>query len=116
MRGGIFESFIIIDIFKYGFNNGIDLDIYFWRDKIGNEIDLLIETGKNKKIIEIKSGQTIIDDYFKGLNYYRAVSHNQKNDFFVIYGGEQTQKRTGINVFGWKYLTDKKNEIYRFLT
>jgi hypothetical protein len=115
LRGSIFESFIITDVLKHGYNHGLDLDIYFWRDKLGNEVDLLIETGLSKKIIEVKSGQTIIDDYFKGLQYYKSIAGNSKNDFFVVYGGEQTQHRTGISVLGWKNLADDKNEIYQSL-
>lgn len=112
LRGGIFESFVLMDVLKQGYNNGKEPDVYFWRDKRGNEVDLLIETGQNKMIIEIKSGQTIADDYFKGLNYYRSISGNLLKEFFVIYGGTSIQQRTGATVLGWQSLADNKNMIY----
>jgi predicted AAA+ superfamily ATPase len=108
LRGSIFESFVIVDIMKRGYNNGVNLDMYFWRDKLGNEIDLLIETGKGKKLFEIKSGQTISSDYFKGLNYYNKLANTKINKAFVIYGGEDTQRRTDVTVLSWKNLVDDK--------
>jgi predicted AAA+ superfamily ATPase len=55
MAGAFFETFIIAEIIKSYYNNGIlDLPLYFYRDKDGNEIDLLIETGGTLYPIEIK--------------------------------------------------------------
>lgn len=112
LRGGIFEAFIISDILKYGYSNGVDLDIYFWRDKLGNEIDLLINSAGGKKLIEIKSSQTIVGDYFKGLNYYNNLVKSSKNKSFIIYGGNEEQQRTTAKVVGWQKLADKKCSIF----
>ena len=44
MAGAFFESFVISEIIKSYYNNGIlELPLYFYRDKDMNEIDLLIE-------------------------------------------------------------------------
>ncbi len=44
---------------------------YFWRDNVGNEIDLLIEDGSRRLPVEIKSGQTITNEFFKGMSPLR---------------------------------------------
>ena len=55
MAGAFFESFVISEIVKSYYNQGIlDLPLYFYRDKDMNEIDLLIEENGKLYPIEIK--------------------------------------------------------------
>ena len=55
MAGAFFETFVISEIIKSYANKGIlDLPLYFYRDRDGNEIDLLIEDGGTWYPIEIK--------------------------------------------------------------
>jgi predicted AAA+ superfamily ATPase len=55
MAGAFFETFVISEIIKSYSNNGIlDLPFYFYRDRDGNEIDLLIESGGVIYPVEIK--------------------------------------------------------------
>ena len=56
LRGSIFESFIIADIYKQYFNFGKRPPVYFWRDLNGRiEIDCIIEEQLSLFPIEIKS-------------------------------------------------------------
>jgi predicted AAA+ superfamily ATPase len=55
MAGAFFETFVIGEIIKSYSNAGIlDLPLYFYRDRDGNEIDLLIQEGGTLHPIEIK--------------------------------------------------------------
>jgi predicted AAA+ superfamily ATPase len=55
MAGAFFETFVVGEVIKSYGNNGIlDLPLYFYRDRDGNEIDLLIEDGGVLHPIEIK--------------------------------------------------------------
>jgi predicted AAA+ superfamily ATPase len=55
MAGAFFETFVISEIIKSYGNKGIlDLPLYFYRDRDGNEIDLLIEDSGALYPIEIK--------------------------------------------------------------
>jgi predicted AAA+ superfamily ATPase len=55
MAGAFFETFVVGEIAKSYSNNGIlDLPLYFFRDRDGNEIDLLIEDSGTLYPIEIK--------------------------------------------------------------
>jgi predicted AAA+ superfamily ATPase len=55
MAGAFFESFVIGEIIKSYANRGIlNIPLYFYRDRDGNEIDLLIEEGGTLYPIEIK--------------------------------------------------------------
>jgi predicted AAA+ superfamily ATPase len=55
MAGAFFETFVIAEIIKSYYNRGLlDLPLYFYRDKDGNEIDLIIEQNGGLYPIEIK--------------------------------------------------------------
>lgn len=59
MAGAFFETFVISEIIKSYYNAGIiDPPIYFYRDKDGNEIDLLVESDGKLYPIEIKRHST----------------------------------------------------------
>ena len=55
MAGAFFETFIFSEIIKSYGNKGIlDIPLYFYRDRDGNEIDLLISEGNTLYPVEIK--------------------------------------------------------------
>jgi predicted AAA+ superfamily ATPase len=55
MAGAFFETFVISEIIKSYENMGIlDLPVYFYRDRDGNEIDLFIEDSGTLYPIEVK--------------------------------------------------------------
>lgn len=96
-RGGLFENMVVIDFLKSRYNRGKPNNLYFWRDSLGTEIDLLVEKANSILPIEIKSGQTITDDYFKSMSAWLRIS-GIKNGW-VIYAGDEKQVRSnGITV------------------
>jgi predicted AAA+ superfamily ATPase len=101
-RGHLFENFVIGELIKQLFNHGKEHNLYFWRDHHGHEIDLVIEQGQNLIPVEIKSGQTISTDFFKGIKYWQDLSNSATG--FVIYAGTTNQIRTNINILSWKNL------------
>jgi predicted AAA+ superfamily ATPase len=88
------------EIIKYRYNLGLPANCYFWRDQNGHEVDCVFEVADNITAIEIKSGQTIVADFFKGLNYWEKLSDkNQAN--YLVYGGNINQSREKINILSW---------------
>lgn len=53
--GQFFETFVVSEIIKSFYNNGIEPPIYFYRDTNQKEIDLLIEYNRKLYPIEIKA-------------------------------------------------------------
>lgn len=91
-KGALFENMVIVDFLKTRFNKAKTNNLYFWRDNTGNEIDLLIDNGLDIIPIEIKSGQTVTNQYFKGVLYWNKLT--KKEGGYVIYGGKTIQKRS----------------------
>jgi len=52
--------------------------------------------------VEIKSRQTIRNDFFKNLDYYNKISKNPTKNSYLIYGGDQKQKRQSAKVVPWR--------------
>jgi predicted AAA+ superfamily ATPase len=106
LRGPLFESFIVSELLKGRFNRGLKANLFFWRDNLGNEIDVVIEKGEQLIPLELKSGQTITADYFKGLNQWSKISGPSLGDPYLVYGGDENQKRSGVNVLSWKAISE----------
>ena len=52
--------------------------------------------------VEIKSGETIRTDLFKGLAYWGSLS-GQRAPATLIYGGEESSIRNGVDVRAWRH-------------
>ena len=101
LRGNLFENLIIIDVLKYRFNKGKKSTLYFYRDSKGLEIDLIYEAGRNIFPIEIKSGATVSEDYFKNLKKFLRIDKALSTPYggAVFYGGSEIQYRTDFKVY-----------------
>lgn len=100
-RGSLFENMIIVDFLKSRYNAGKSNNLFFWRDNVGNEIDLLLAKGNIRIPIEIKSGQTVTGDYLKGIQFWNKMTQTEGG--FVVYGGDLMQKRSnGIRIVPFK--------------
>ncbi|MDP2414314.1 ATP-binding protein [Daejeonella sp.] len=91
-KGSLFENMVIVDFLKRRFNIAQVSNLFFWRDNVGNEIDLLIDKVSELCPVEIKSGQTVTNDYFKGIKFWNKIS--QQEGGTVIYGGSSIQRRS----------------------
>lgn len=105
LKGALLENMMIMDLLKQRLNKGMPDNLYFWRDKTGNELDLLIDDFTTLKAIEIKAGATISGDYFKGLLYFKESAKERKIASVVYYTGLASQTRTNdISVKPWNTL------------
>ncbi len=106
LRGGLFESMIISDLIKQRYNVGLPPNIYFWRDKLGHEVDCIIDKDGKLIPIEIKAGMTISSDYFQSLGKWCALAETNPANGIVIYAGDAAQKRQNGQVIGWQNISD----------
>lgn len=61
-RGALFETWVVGELVKQRFNAGQPTDLYFWRDNVGHDVDMLYETPHGLQSVEIKSGSTFASD------------------------------------------------------
>ena len=111
LRGNLFENLVVIEALKYRYNRGKRNNLHFWRDGKGNEVDLAIDSGSDVIPVEIKSGATIVEDFFKGLHHFAARLPQQPPASFLVYGGVERQKRSGVTVWRANDVAEMMGEI-----
>ncbi len=109
-RGSIFESFIVAELYKNFLNRGELPRLYFWRDAGGHEVDLVVDPGLRRIPVEIKSGQTVVPDFFANLRYWRRVSGQPEAPAALFYGGERAFRRSGVVVLPWFAVAERDGE------
>lgn len=98
--GNLFENHVINDMLKTRYNKNEQMNLYFWRDNTGNEMDVVIDKAGLLYPVEIKSGKTITPEFFKNFKFWEKITGTEGGT--VIYGGEQTQNRSnGLKVVPW---------------
>ena len=103
LRGNLFENLIIAELLKHFTNQGKEAQVYFWRDKTGNEIDCLVELSDGFGLIELKSAQTFHTDFLKNLTYYEKLNNRKyKLNKMVIYAGNNEQHREDFQLLSWR--------------
>ncbi|MDL2262070.1 ATP-binding protein [Bacteroidales bacterium OttesenSCG-928-I21] len=110
LRGGLFENLVINEFIKDNFNSGVEPQISFFRDKTGNEIDLLKLIDGKQYAYEIKSGATFSQDYFKGISFWRKLSETETKQCNVIYTGEKSFKTSNGELIAWREITSYINQ------
>ena len=89
LRGGLFENLVVAEVLKRQTRHGLVPSLFFYRDSHGNEVDLVVRTGRDLIPIEIKSAATFHPDFCKGIERFRAVTGVRARCGVVFYNGEQ---------------------------
>jgi predicted AAA+ superfamily ATPase len=101
LRGPIFESFVLSELYKNAVHRGDVPALSFWRDASGHEVDFLIDLGTRLLLVEAKSARTVASDFFEGIGYWRRVSRRPRAPAALIYAGDQPFTRHGVVVHPW---------------
>lgn len=105
MRGALFEGWVISELLKSRFNRALDANLSFWRDRTGNEVDVLVEQGETLSPIEVKSGRTVTRDSVAGLRHWLALAGSAAIKPMLMYAGETSHTRSGIEIRSWRDLS-----------
>lgn len=101
MKGHIFETFVLAELYKAFSHRGETPPLYFWRDRTGHEVDVVLDTGGRLVPIEIKSSETLDRSLFDGLNYYLSFGLPAAETGLLIYGGDKLYRRERFLVRPW---------------
>ena len=63
-----------------------------------------MENGSRLTPIEIKSGITFNQDFFRNLTYWNKLAGNRKENAYVIYGGDTSRETEEGVLLGWRDL------------
>jgi predicted AAA+ superfamily ATPase len=104
LRGQLFENFIIMDLFKARFNQGLDPKFYYYRDQHGNEVDLIFKAAHELIPIEIKSSMTFNNDFLKGLKFFQKLVDDRCTHGFLVYAGKVEQSVDAFDLINYHHM------------
>lgn len=89
MRGALFENMIVVEKLKQCYNQGKTSNLFFYRDKSQNEVDIIQENGLNIEAYEIKSAQIYNSDFMSTIKYLEKIMPKTIVRSAVIYDGKE---------------------------
>ncbi len=96
-HGSIFENWIITEIKKNNLNGGQNDGLFYFRDNVGNEVDLISEREAGPLAIEIKSSVKVNSSMLRGLHFWQKYQPN--GQAVLVHGGKTNEivnERMGI--------------------
>lgn len=104
LRGAIFETWVVGEIQKHRMNRGETGSMSYYRDKDGVEADLVVEHGDRLVVVEAKSAATPSSAVASAAAraHVHLAGEGPPVEAVVVYGGDETQRRTGGSVVSWR--------------
>lgn len=87
LLGGLFENMVVMELVKKRLNQGLEPNMYYYRDSNNNEVDIIYQKFNELIPIEIKSAMTYNDNFSNGISYFEKTL-GTKTKGFVIYSGD----------------------------
>lgn len=103
-RGALFESWVVSELIKRQFNQGEAAQIFFWRDNVGHEVDVVFETAAGLQAVEVKSGTTFSADWPDAVQKWTSFAGGLAAQPAIVFGGQGRYERQGCRVLGWREL------------
>jgi hypothetical protein len=109
LTGGLFENLMVLELLKQRLHTGRPSNLYFWRDRTGQEVDILGDWGGGIHAFEIKRGSTFQESYLKNLQSFCQIASkaSQKEiNASLLYTGEREGLYKGIHLVPMKRMQD----------
>jgi uncharacterized protein len=110
LRGALFESWVLGEIYKGWVHAGRQPRLWHLRAARGPEIDILVEAGPTSYAIDSKSSTTLASEWLTATaaaaTWLTTTGELPQTEPIVVYGGEQNREGTRRAV-GWRTLADE---------
>jgi predicted AAA+ superfamily ATPase len=107
LRGGLFENLVIMELKKQLVNRKSSANLYFLRgsNDDSREVDIIIDSGTDQKLVEIKAGSSFSSSFLTGINYWAptfgANRQTKISGKYVIYTGSSFHAQ-GVEILNWQ--------------
>lgn len=108
LRGALLETWVFTEVTKAFTNRGVRPRLHFWRDHRGEEVDLIVDRGRDLLAVEVKSGATLHPSFFAPLERFAELAREavppppEGVRRIVVYGGDERQERTAGLALPWR--------------
>lgn len=111
LYGSLFETWVVGELLKARLNRAQEPRLSFWQDHSGHEVDVIVEKAGSAIPVEIKAGQTVASDFFKGLERWETLSGKISGKGWLVYGGSAHQERSRWHVVPWSGIGALTREV-----
>lgn len=102
LRGQLFENLVVMELVKYRLNQGLDPQLYFYRDSQGNEVDVIFKSASELIPVEIKMSETFHTHFLKGLQLFQKLFPMQTKHAYLLYNGDFEQAIDDISILNYR--------------
>jgi predicted AAA+ superfamily ATPase len=111
LRGNLFENMVVMELLKARCNKGLDPHLYFYRDSNENEVDIIYQSVRVYRPIEIKSATTFQSEFTKGIEAFKRSVPEGSAKGVVIYAGDLTPDLEKAKVLNFRQSDQALGEI-----
>ena len=104
MRDAIFEDFIVMEVIKHRYNQGLLNGVYFYRDSNQNEVDILLKQEGEIHAIEVKSSMTYHQSFEKHISQLPNWIKTPVANRVIVYAGEFENNVGNIKLINYRHL------------
>lgn len=113
LRGAVFETWVVSELLKMVHHRGERPDAFFYRDRGGLEVDLLLRRDDHWLAVEVKSGSTVARDFTRNLGRFVEQAGGALDGLpirpVLVYGGDEAQPGSRVEIVPWRSLPDLLN-------
>lgn len=106
LRGNLVENLVVLELIKARLNQGLDPNLYFFRDNHKNEVDLIYKKAHELIPIEIKSAKSFDYSFIKKLIYFRELAQDRVPAGYLVYAGDLSYQVDGIHLINYKKVSE----------
>ena len=106
LSGALFESWVVAECLKGRWHRALESNLYFWRDRSGIEVDIIIDQSGKLLPVEVKSGQTVAGDFLNPIRRWQAFAGEASGNAHLVYGGLASQQRSDCKIYAWRDIPD----------
>jgi predicted AAA+ superfamily ATPase len=105
LRGAVFETWVVSEIYKARANAGQTVRLSHYRETRGAVVDVVVETARALIMVEAKSGATVAGDLSRGLDvlgeHMARLEPGRTLDKLIVYGGERPAQIHDVRIVPW---------------
>lgn len=101
LKGELFETYVIGELWKNIYNKVEQENLYFFRNHQGNEVDVILDNVMSISQLEIKLTHTVKSKILSSLKYLAKAGYDI-DDSYLVYGGDENYTREGVKIKSWR--------------
>ena len=111
MRGAIFENYVVMEVIKHRYNQGLLGGVYFYRDSHQNEVDILLKQEGEITAIEVKASMTYHTSFNRHLSHLQEWITTPIARELIVYTGDFENTSGDIKLINYRHLHQHLPEI-----